>query len=180
VLAGDLTPTGGIVRLLGEPTHAPLSKRAAKGVAYVAEDRSVFMRLSVAENLRIGRAPVGAATALFPELEALLQRRAGLLSGGEQQMLTLARALARKPKVLLVDELSLGLAPLAVDRLLVAIRAAAETQGVAVLLVEQHVRRVLRVADHIYVMQRGRIALSGSATSIAGQLDAVEHTYLAG
>ncbi len=94
---------------------------------------------------------------MFPELEPLLKRPAGLLSGGEQQMLTVARALGRNPSVMLLDELSLGLAPIIVHRLLHAVRAASKERGVGVLLVEQHVRQALEVADRVYVMQRGRI-----------------------
>jgi branched-chain amino acid transport system ATP-binding protein len=180
VLAGEVGLSSGEVRLLGRPTREVLFKRAEQGLAYVAEDRSVFMRLSVAENLRVGRCSVDRATALFPELLPLLGRRAGLLSGGEQQILTLARALARSPKVLLVDELSLGLAPLVVDRLLAAIRHAAQEQEIGVVLVEQHIRRVLQVADRVCVMQRGRIVLRGSSAEIADQLESVEQTYLSG
>jgi branched-chain amino acid transport system ATP-binding protein len=109
-----------------------------------------------------------------------MDRKAGLCSGGEQQMLSLARALGRGPKVLLADELSLGLAPIIVSNLLQAVRAAADQRGVGVLLVEQHVRRALAVADRAYVMERGRIALSGTAAEVAGQLDKIEAAYLTG
>ena len=95
-----------------------------------------------------------------------MRRRAGLLSGGEQQMLSLARALARTPKILLVDELSLGLAPLVVIRLLDAVRHAAHDNGVGVLLVEQHVKQALRVADEVLVMQRGAIVLEGPTEEV--------------
>ncbi len=104
------------------------------------------MGLTVAENLRLGRGDPEAALELFPELREHLRRRAGLLSGGQQQMLSLARVLAGKPAVMRADELSLGLAPILVRRLLAAIRTAADERGVAVLLVEQHVRRALEVA----------------------------------
>jgi branched-chain amino acid transport system ATP-binding protein len=101
------------------------------------------------------------------------------LSGGQQQMLTLARALATSPDVLLADELSLGLAPLLVQRLLGAVREAA-ARGVGVLLVEQHARQALGVADRVYVLQRGRVALEGPAHEILDRLDEVEHAYLEG
>jgi branched-chain amino acid transport system ATP-binding protein len=109
-----------------------------------------------------------------------MDRRAGLCSGGEQQMLSLARALGRDPKVLLADELSLGLAPLIVANLLKAVRNAATERGVGVLLVEQHVRQALKVADRVYLMERGRIALTGTAEEVVGQLDRIEASYLAG
>ena len=95
-------------------------------------------------------------------------------------MLSLARALGREPKVLLADELSLGLAPIIVTNLLAAVRAAADARGVGVLLVEQHVRQALKIADRVYVMERGRIALSGTSSEVLGQLDKIEAAYLAG
>src|SRR4029079_12815653 len=116
----------------------------------------------------------------FPALERIMSRRAGLCSGGEQQMLSLARALGRNPKVLLADELSLGLAPIIVTNLLAAVRAAADERGVGVLLVEQHVGQALKIADRVYVMERGRIVLSGTADEVAHQTDKIEAAYLAG
>jgi branched-chain amino acid transport system ATP-binding protein len=138
----------------------------------------VIMKLTTKENLRLANVTVHAATSLFPELESLLKRPAGLLSGGEQQMLAVARALGRNPKVMLLDELSLGLAPMIVQRLLTAVRTAAKERGVGVLLVEQHVRQALEVADRVYVMQRGRIVLSGSVQDVRGQLSQIEDAYL--
>ncbi len=117
--------------------------------------------------------------ALFPELREHLQRPAGLLSGGQQQMLTLARVFASEPTVLLADELSLGLAPVLVRRLLLAVRRAANERGVGVLLVEQHVRRALDVADRGYVLQRGRVVLSASAGELRSRMREVEASYLA-
>jgi branched-chain amino acid transport system ATP-binding protein len=178
-LAGALRPLGGEVLLNGRPTRAPLHRRSRQGLAYVPEERSVFMSLTAAENLRVGDGRPERALELFPELRPHLKRRAGLLSGGQQQILTLARALASGPQVLLADELSLGLAPLIVARLLEAVREAAH-RGVGVLLVEQHAQQALAVADRVYVLQRGRIALEGRADEIRGRLDELEQTYLAG
>jgi branched-chain amino acid transport system ATP-binding protein len=177
-LAGELEPQAGSVELLGAPAPRGLHRRARAGVAFVTEERSVFMELTVAENLRVGRCDPAAVTALFPEIEPLLERRAGLLSGGEQQMVTLGRALARSPKLLLVDELSLGLAPLVVTRLLEAVRAAADS-GVAVVLVEQHVDQAMRIADQVLVLERGRVVLSGPAAELAGRVKEIEASYLA-
>jgi branched-chain amino acid transport system ATP-binding protein len=175
-LAGDIPAIHGEIELFGRPTKSPLHRRASRGLALVTEERSVFMGLSTRDNLRVGGVSSGDATAVFNELEPLLRRRAGLLSGGEQQMLTLARALARQPRLLLADELSLGLAPLVVRRLLETVRHAADERGVGVLLVEQHVKQALRVADRVYVLRRGRVVLEGTASEIG---DRIEDAYLA-
>ena len=176
-LAGLLRLSAGTVELHGRPTRAPLHQRSRQGLAYVPEQRGIFRDLTTRENLRLGRGSLAAALEIMPELRPLMDRRAGLLSGGEQQMLSLARALASAPSVLLCDELSLGLAPLIVDRLLKAIRAAAR-QGVAVLLVEQHVRAALAVADRAYVMRRGTIVMTGTAAEVGARLEEVESSYL--
>ncbi len=146
----------------------------------MTEERSVIMRLTVEENLRLANVPTEKALSYFHELGPILRRTAGLLSGGEQQMLTLARALGRSPKILLADELSLGLAPLVVDRLLSAVRDAADTQGVACLVVEQHVRQALEIADRVYVLQRGEIVISGPCEEIARDIGTLERAYLSG
>ena len=161
-LAGELPKMAGEVQYMGQPFKGPLHQRVRRGLGFVPEERSVFMGLSVADNLSIG-GQTARVLGLFPELKPLLGRRAGLLSGGEQQMLTLGRALAMKPKVLLADELSVGLAPLLVDRLFEALIATAREDGTAVLLVEQQARRALRVADRWYLLRRGTLAAMGDA-----------------
>jgi branched-chain amino acid transport system ATP-binding protein len=178
-LSGELPLLAGEVALHGTVTKAPLYKRAQQGLMFVTEEKSVFMQLTTRDNLRVAGVELDAALALFPELGRRLDVRGGLLSGGEQQMLSLARGLCRQPKVLLADELSLGLAPMVVARLLEAVRDAADTQGTAVLLVEQHVRQALRYADRAYVMRRGRLVLSGSADELRGRLTEIEDSYLA-
>jgi branched-chain amino acid transport system ATP-binding protein len=177
-LSGELPPLKGQVLLDGTPTKAPLYKRSRDGLMFVTEEKSVFMGLTARDNLRVARVETENALELFPELQRLLNVRAGLLSGGEQQMLTLARALSRKPRVLLADELSMGLAPLVVKRLLDAVRAAADNNGTAVLLVEQHVRKALKYADRVYVMRRGRIELSGSGREMRARTAEIEDQYL--
>jgi branched-chain amino acid transport system ATP-binding protein len=176
-LSGELPLLGGEVRLEGKVTRAPLYRRARAGLGFVTEERSVFKTMSAADNLRVGDAEPKAALELFPELEKRLSVSGGLLSGGEQQMLTLARALSRKPRLLLADELSLGLAPLIVKRLLEAVRSAADERGTGVLLVEQHVRKALLYVDRAYVMRRGRIVMSGEASDLRGRIDEIEQTY---
>ena len=149
-------------------------------MGFVTEERSVFMQLSTEENLRVAGVAKADAVALFPELEPLMGRTAGLLSGGEQQMLTLAHAVARDPSLLLIDELSLGLAPVIVKRLLQTVRRVANERSTGILLVEQHVRQALHVADRVYVMQRGRIVMSGTGDEVHGRIDEIEATYLSG
>jgi branched-chain amino acid transport system ATP-binding protein len=179
-LAGELPPLSGSVSLGGTDTRLPLFRRARAGLALVPEQRSVFMGLSVADNLRAGRVDARYAIRLFPELDKLMTRRAGLLSGGEQQMLTLARALGRRPAVLLIDELSLGLAPVIVQRLLAVVRSAATNDGLAVLVVEQHTRQVVKIADQVVVLRRGEVVLRGAAADVANRMKDVEAAYMAG
>ena len=178
-LAGEVAPMEGEVRFLGQPTRSPMHVRCRNGLGYVTEERSVIMDMTVANNLKLAGVPPEVAFGYFPALEMIMDRSAGLCSGGEQQMLSLARALGRDPKVLLADELSLGLAPIIVANLLKAVRAAAD-RGVGVLLVEQHVRQALTIADRAYVMERGRIVLGGTAEEVVGQLDKLEAAYLTG
>jgi len=179
-LAGDLPRLRGAILIDGQPSQDPLYLRARRGLSFVTEERSVFMGLSAADNLRLASVSRGRAIELFPELEPLMGRTAGLLSGGEQQMLSLARALGREPRLLLADELSLGLAPLIVQRLLHALRQAADDRGVGVLLVEQHVSQALKVADRVYAMQAGKVVLQGTGAEIGARIGDLERVYLAG
>jgi len=171
------------VRLPGTPTATGVWRRARGGVAHVPEDRSLFFDLTVAEHLRVARrhrdrAAVDEALDHFPALRPLLTRRAGLLSGGEQQMLALARALVSRPKLLLVDELSLGLAPIVVERLLPVVRSIATERDIGVLLVEQHVPMALAVADRAVVLRRGRVVAEGTASDLADRPGLLEASYL--
>jgi branched-chain amino acid transport system ATP-binding protein len=135
------------------------------------------MGLTVRENLLLGRGDMRAALKLFPELEPRLKVRAGLISGGEQQMLALARILAARPKLVLADELSLGLAPLIVRRLFQALSDAAEA-GAGVIIVEQHPRTALKWTDRAYVMRRGRMELTGASADLLNRTDEVTALYL--
>ena len=179
-LVGELPLRNGEVHLFGERTVAPLHRRARAGLGFVREGRSVFKSMSTRDNLRLGGAVSDDIFGLFPELESRLNVRGGLLSGGEQQMLSVGRALCRKPKVFLADELSLGLAPMVVTRLLEAISQEAHAQGTGVLLVEQQVRKVLRYADRVYVLRRGEVVMDVAASEARDRILEIESTYMSG
>lgn len=193
-VSGVLGMLGGTVEVLGAPVPrrrrvrpGEVARQARRGVAHVPEDRGLFFDLTAAENLRLGRPrgrgapePLELEQVLewFPALRDVLGRRAGLLSGGEQQMLALARAVIGRPKLLMVDEMSLGLAPIIIDHILPVLRSIAHELGAGVLLVEQHVALVLSVSDRAYLMDRGRIVTSGAAAEMAEHTELIESGYL--
>ena len=182
-IAGLVRTTAGDVRLDGESiTGADAGHLARRGLALVPEDRCLFTQLSVDENLRLGArrhgGDVSGAYHRFPLLGAIRKRAVGVLSGGEQQMVAIARALAMRPRLLLIDELSLGLAPIIVGDLLRAVRALAHDSGVAVLLVEQQVRLALDVIDRGYVLRSGTVSLQGTATELRADSGVLAASYL--
>jgi branched-chain amino acid transport system ATP-binding protein len=167
VSSGFVPPTSGTVSVLGAAPRTP-HRLARRGVAHVPENRGIFSQLTTRENLLLAvhhRDAIERAVAIFPELTPLLPRRAGLLSGGEQQMLALGRALASSPKLLMLDEMSLGLAPVIVERLLPIAQDAASS-GAAVLLVEQHTELALRHSDRAYVLVHGDIRATAASTDL--------------
>ncbi|HUQ63612.1 MAG TPA: ATP-binding cassette domain-containing protein [Acidimicrobiales bacterium] len=180
-VSGLLPANQGSVSVLGRSVHGRPHDVARSGLAHVPQDRGVLPALTVAENLKLASrfANEGVDDALhaLPALSPLLARRAGNLSGGEQQLLAIGRALAARPKAVLVDELSLGLAASTLRDVLAALRSLAD-DGVGVLMVEQHPDLALRVADRAYVLQRGQVVLEGSAREVAARKEALEEAYL--
>jgi branched-chain amino acid transport system ATP-binding protein len=181
-VSGIVHPMKGHIELDGEDLASmSISGRARSGIAHVPENRGVFFGLTVAEHFRLGhrgeQLDEAAAYKHFPALEELRDRRCGLLSGGEQQMLAVGRALARHPRLLLLDELSLGLAPLIVERLLPVVREYAVESGCGVLLVEQHIQLALTVADRGYVLSHGELVLEDRAEVLRGNRELLMASY---
>ena len=186
-ISGLLPPIGGTVEVLGGPTDSRRPyKVARRGVAHVAEDRSLFAGLTVKENLRLApglkrkdRATAyDRATEVFPALSPLMGRQAGLLSGGEQQMLAVARAIVTSPELLLVDEMSLGLAPVIVEEMLPVVRRVADELNAAVIVVEQHIHLALELADRAVVLANGEVVLDGDAATFRDDPSQIEASYL--
>ncbi len=176
VMAGDVT-------LFGESVLKRSTYRLVRlGMVHVPEQRGLFPKLTVAENLalrsRVRKQPVDPAYDYFPALKPLRKRLAGVLSGGEQQMVALAGALVMKPRVLLVDELSLGLAPIIVEKLLPVLRSYADEEGCGVVLVEQHVRLALGIADSVVVLNHGEQTHVGPAAVLRDHPELLEASYL--
>lgn len=180
-IAGELEAVDGLVMLNNVPTWEPAYVRVQRrGLGIVTERRLIFSKMTTRDNLRLGGASLEIALELFPELELRLDVKCGMLSGGEQQMVALARALSRRPSLLLADELSLGLAPMIVDRLLGAVRKSVDKSGAGALIVEQHATKALQYADRIYLLARGQIVLHLSAAEARQRIVEIEQTYLQG
>ena len=182
-IAGLRAPLAGQIGLGGVPVR-PGSPRAAvrAGLVLVPDDRSLFKSLTVTENLKLasrrGATTIETIFDYFPELKRRVKVAAGNLSGGEQQMLAIGRALMQDPKVLLVDELSMGLAPVIVEALLPVIRRVADDTGAACVIVEQHVMLALEIADTAMVLAHGDVALNGNAKELAAKEARIERAYL--
>ena len=182
-LAGLIPALGGVVEVNGGAIKPGNARAAVKaGLVLVPDDRSLFKGLTVAENLRLagrrGGTTVDRVLEHFPSLRKRLKVAAGALSGGEQQMLAIGRALMQDPKVLLIDELSMGLAPVIVESLMPVIRQVCDDTGAAAVLVEQHVMLALDVADTAIVLSHGFVALRDQAALLRDHEDRIEHAYL--
>ena len=186
-ISGLLPMLSGTIEVLGKPTDSRRPHRLARrGVSHVADDRSLFGGLTVRENLRLApglrrrhrAAAYERAVDIFAALAPLMDRQTGLLSGGEQQMLALARAIISGPRLLLLDEMSLGLAPLIVEEILPVVRRVADEENTAVVMVEQHVQLALQLADRAVVMAKGSIVLEGDAADLGADPSAIQASYL--
>jgi branched-chain amino acid transport system ATP-binding protein len=186
-VAGTLTPWGGRVMLDGEDvTRVPSHVKAARGLALVPEGRQLFSMMSVAENLELGAfSPRGSRSyaerleqvfKLFPRLAERARQRAGTLSGGEQQMVAIARGLMSDPQILIIDELSLGLAPVVIYQLLATLKQLKQN-GLTILLVEQNVHLALALSDYAYVIAEGRIFTEGLPAELAAKPE-IRRAYL--
>ena len=178
--------TGSITLMNEDITHAEAHKLVSKGLAHVPEGRRIFLHMTVLENLEMGaytqpgyvKEGIADVFERFPRLKHRKNQIAGTLSGGEQQMLAMGRALMSKPKLLMLDEPSMGLAPILVQQIFDIIKELHEA-GTTILLVEQNAEMSLRIADRAYVLESGRITLSGTGAELA-QSDSVKKAYLGG
>ena len=178
--------TGSITLMNEDITHAEAHKLVSKGLAHVPEGRRIFLHMTVLENLEMGaytqpgyvKEGIADVFERFPRLKHRKNQIAGTLSGGEQQMLAMGRALMSKPKLLMLDEPSMGLAPILVQQIFDIIKELHEA-GTTILLVEQNAEMALRIADRAYVLESGRITLSGTGAELA-QSDSVKKAYLGG
>lgn len=183
-IAGLLPAINGTVFFNDRPvTGLSTHQIVRQGLSLLPENRGIFYQLTVAENLRLYKRQGGAVKVeevfeYFPALKPLVERKAGLLSGGEQQMLSLGCRFIADPKLMLIDEMSLGLAPIIFQRMLPVLTQFAADRGVGVLLVEQHVHLALKSSSRAYVLNRGELTFSGTANALQNQRQFLESNYM--
>lgn len=183
-IAGVLPILGGEIDVLGLPVRgASIQAIARRGLAFLASDRGLFTQLTASENLRLYRNKRSTVLledvlGYLPAIEEHLQTKVGLLSGGEQQMLALGCQLIADPKVMLIDELSHGLAPILVERILAALRRIVAGTGIGIMLVEQSLSHALAVADRAYLLSSGQLMFAGTAAEARAAGDVIEASYL--
>ena len=188
VISRLVSPTAGSVRFAGEPIHR-LSADAVvgRGIVQVPEGREIFREMSVRENLEMGaylrrdsnavRQDMDMVCDTFPRLRERFEQKAATLSGGEQQMLATGRAMMARPRMILLDEPSMGLSPLVVEQIFDIILRLNREQGITILLVEQNVKLALSVSSHAYILENGEIALDGQSAALASD-EGVQRAYL--
>ncbi|HUH39968.1 MAG TPA: ABC transporter ATP-binding protein [Castellaniella sp.] len=188
VISGLVRPTQGAVRFEGEPIDRMAADHIVqRGIIQVPEGREIFRDMSVRENLEMGaytrkdRAAIlsdlDAMCDIFPRLRERINQKAATLSGGEQQMLATARAMMARPRMILMDEPSMGLAPLVVDQIFDTVRTLNREQGITILLVEQNVKLALSVSSHAYILENGELAVQGASADLKND-EAVQRAYL--
>lgn len=186
-VSGLMHPRSGSIHFMDENiTHTDAHKLVRKGLAHVPEGRRIFLQMTVLENLEMGaftmknvdQEDLERVFTYFPRLKERRKQIAGTLSGGEQQMLAMSRALMSHPKLMMLDEPSMGLAPILVDQIFDIIKEL-HTAGTTILLVEQNARKALEIADRAYVLETGKVTLSGNGRELASS-DAVKKAYLGG
>jgi branched-chain amino acid transport system ATP-binding protein len=183
-LAGVVPRISGSAQVLGQEVSGGKPHKVARlGAVLVPDDRAIFFDLTASENLRLGAGgkdgnAVDIVLDYFPSLKPRMSTRAGLLSGGEQQMLAVGRALSGRPKVLMIDEMSLGLAPVIVKRMFPVVRRIADEIGAGVLVVEQHIDVALQAADRAYVLNHGEVAMQGKAHELLKDRHLLQASYL--
>ncbi|WP_251863549.1 ABC transporter ATP-binding protein [Achromobacter sp. Marseille-Q4962] len=188
VVSRLVPPTAGSVRLAGEPIHRlPADAVVGRGIVQVPEGREIFRDMSVRENLEMGaylradraaaRADLDSVCDLFPRLRERLEQKAATLSGGEQQMLATARAMMARPRMILLDEPSMGLSPIVVEQIFDIVLRLNREQGITILLVEQNVKLALSVSSYAYILENGEIALEGDSGALARD-EGVRRAYL--
>ena len=189
LISGLLRPAAGVITFCDEDvTVLPAAKRVARGLIHVPEGRQIFAKLTIEENLRLGgylisdreayRVRLDYVCSLFPVLAERRKQNAGTLSGGEQQMLAIARALIGKPKLMLLDEPSLGLSPMMMEQVFAVVENL-KHQGITMLMVEQNAYDALQISDRCYVLETGKIAMEGDSRALIGNED-IKKAYLGG